>query len=308
MINTSTFSVKTVIKSLLPKPIYNFFRERRKQYSEKLYFNQNFTRVKCGNYEIEVPENHLLVRLSKSQPYRDLCLGISTKYISTKYPNGTIIDIGANVGDTAAIIATYSRNKLILIEGSDYFFDILVRNTAQISNEIITKKVLVSDGTNVIGSFSHWGGTASFNEDSDGKIQTKTERLADIADINTCFIKTDTDGYDFKILTDSLEWLAERRPAIFFENQIMNIQDLECSNELYRSLMQIGYSYFIVWDDPGFHLVSTTSLDTLIDLNRYLFKVWQNNCHISICNYDVLCLHRDDEDIYHNIREWYKTY
>jgi hypothetical protein len=50
----------------------------------------------------------------KLQPYRDLCIGISAKYISVKYPNKAIIDIGANIGDTAAIIATYAQNNVYL--------------------------------------------------------------------------------------------------------------------------------------------------------------------------------------------------
>jgi hypothetical protein len=129
-----------------------------------------------------------------------------------------------------------------------------------------------------------------------------------LADEKTCFIKTDTDGYDFRILMDSLEWLASAHPAILFENQIRNSPDLNSANELYVRLVEIGYAYFIVWDDPGFHLLSTTSLDVLIDLNRYLFRVWQNDGHKSIFNYDVLCLHQSDYDIYQNICEWYKTY
>jgi len=300
--------MKALIKSLLPEPVYEFLREHRRQSSERRYFEQGFTQIKCGAYEIEAPENHLLVKLLKSQPYRDLCVGIAAKYISAKYPNATMIDIGANIGDTAALIATYARNKLILVEGSDYFFDILVRNASQLPNETVIKKVLISDGSEISGSFHHWGGTASFNEGAGGKVKIPTERLSNIADENTCFIKIDTDGYDFKILTDSLEWLTSAHPTILFENQIRNNQDCNSADELYVHLMQIGYEYFIVWDDPGFHLVSTTSLDVLKDLDRYLFKVWQNDGHRSICNYDVLCLHKNDKDVYQNICAWYKTY
>jgi FkbM family methyltransferase len=300
--------MKALIKSLLPETIYEFLRDRRRQNLEQSYFNQGVTHIKCGAYEIEAPENHLLVKLLKSQPYRDLCIGITAKYISIKYPKGTFIDIGANIGDTAAIIATYAPNKLILIEASDYFYDILARNTSQFPNEIDIRKVLISDGGKVSGYFHHWGGTSFFQEAAGKEIQIKTERLSDIADENTCFIKTDTDGYDFKILTDSLGCLARLHSAILFENQIRNEQDLNKANELFTRLMQIGYSYFIVWDDPGLHLVSTTSLDVLTDLNRYLFKVFQNDGHKSICNYDVLCLHQNDKDIYENICEWYRTY
>ncbi|MBN3908367.1 MAG: FkbM family methyltransferase [Nostoc sp. NMS1] len=302
--------MKTLIESLLPRPIYELLRQRRREYLEQQYFKQDFTQIKCGAYDIEAPKNHLLAKLPSSQPYRDLCTGISAKYISAKYPDGTIIDIGANIGDTAAIIATYAQNKLILVEASDYFYEILLRNTSKLPNEIIIKKVFLSDGSQVAGSFFHRGGTASFDERTEGKVQINTERLSSIADENICFVKTDTDGYDFKILLDSVEWLASAHPAIIFENTIGNNQELNSANELYTRLIEIGYAYFIVWDDRGFHLVSTTSLDVLMDLTRYLFKIRENDGKDikSIYNYDVLCLHQNDKDVYKSICEWYKTY
>ena len=300
--------MRASIKALLPRHIFELFLDRRRQYLERRYLGQDFTKIKCGAYEIEVPEEHILVKLLKSQPYRDLCVGITAKYISAKYPDGTIVDVGANIGDTAAVLATYARNKLILIEGSDYFYDILIRNIAKLPNEIVIKKAVVLDGSKISGSFRHWGGTASFHERAQGNVRIQSQRLSNIVDENTCFVKTDTDGYDFRILIDSLEWLASACPAILFENQIRNNQDRDSADHLYARLMQIGYTYFIVWDDPGFHLASTTSLDILTDLNRYLFKVFQNEGHKSIYNYDVLCLHRKDIDVYRNICEWYKTY
>ena len=109
--------------------------------------------MKFGAYEIEAPANHQILSLVKSQPYRELCVGITAKYVSAKYPNGTMVDIGANIGYTAAIMATYARNKLILVEGTSYYFDFLVRNTCQLSNEIVTKKALVADGSTLSGSF-----------------------------------------------------------------------------------------------------------------------------------------------------------
>jgi FkbM family methyltransferase len=236
-----------------------------------------------------------------------MCVGIVAKFVASKYPDGTIVDIGANIGDTAAIIATYSSNKLILVEPSEYFCEILRRNVRQFPNEVVVRKTMVSTGRNMSGNLHHWGGTASFHEEQDGQEQVRTERLLDVADKNTRFIKIDTDGYDVEILTDSIEWLSVSRPTLLFENGIRNSHDLIAVNTLLDRLMKIGYEHFIVWDDPGFHLVSTTSVEVLKDLNRYLCKRIEHGAP-SICNYDVLCVHRRDEDIYNAVREWYRTY
>ena len=130
--------------------------------------------------------------------------------------------------------------------------------------------------------------TASFRADESGTVRTTTERLSQICDDKTCFIKLDTDGYDFFILRDSIDFLASQQPAILFENQIRTVEDLDASNHVLGALSKTGYSGFVVWDDPGFHLVSTTAIEVLQDLNRYLFSVWKKPGHRSICNYDVL--------------------
>lgn len=94
------------------------------------------------------------------QPYRDLCIGIAAKYIGENYPDSVFIDIGAIVGDTASIMATYASNKLILIEASDFFYDVLKLNSSLFSNETTLINEIVSNGETVYGKPSHWGGTA----------------------------------------------------------------------------------------------------------------------------------------------------
>lgn len=271
------------------------------------FFKQSLVTIKIGHYELEVPESHILVKLGKIQPYRDICVGVAAKYIAEKYPDMLIIDIGANIGDTAAMIASYCNSKLLLVEASDYFFEILQKNVSQFPNQINLKKVLVSDGTEVSGALYHWGGTAYFKEENKN-VRIKTERLCDLANENTCLVKLDTDGYDFKIILDGISWFSQTKSSILFENQIRSPQELEDANRVYQELTAIGYKYFIVWDDPGFHLLSTSSLDILFNLNRYLFKVWERKNYRTICNYDVLCLHENDKDLYESLNQWCNSY
>ena len=97
----------------LPKPVYEFLRQKKRHYKERKFFSQSLTQIKCGAYQLQI-QNHLLLSLHKFQPYRDLCVGVVAKYIAAKYPGGTIVDIGANVGDTAALIATYSKTNYLV--------------------------------------------------------------------------------------------------------------------------------------------------------------------------------------------------
>ena len=58
------------------------------------FFEQPLTNIQVGDYQLEAPESHILVQIGKKQPYRDLCVGISAKYLSEKYQDSVMIDVG----------------------------------------------------------------------------------------------------------------------------------------------------------------------------------------------------------------------
>lgn len=153
------------------------------------------------------------------------------------------------------------------------------------------------------GNLHYRCGTAFFEESSGSSKETR--RLCDIADENTRFVKTDTDGFDVKIIRASLNWLAVQKPALLFENTIDSRSMLDDANSLFESLAEIGYQHFIYWDDAGFHILSTASLAAARDLNHYLFKLHESAFERGISNYDVLCLHDDDEDLFGAITRHY---
>jgi len=298
--------MKKLFKQLFPR-LYTRRQEWKRRRKERSLFKQKLLTIQCGDFEIMAPENHPLFRKQKEQPYYDLGIGIAAKYLSTKYPEGTMVDIGANIGDTAAVIATYAKNRLVLVEASDYYFGILSQNARRIPNILAVKNVLISDGGDLTGVLQHWGGTASFHEKAGAGPQQKSQRLSDVADATTCFVKIDTDGFDFKILRSSLSWLQEVRPGCLFECQIGTPAELVEADVLCAELQAAGYLYFTVWDDRGFHLVSTNSLGVLHDLNRYLLNNMTQHGHRAVSYYDVLCLHQKDEEVHHNIRDWYRS-
>ena len=303
--------MRAAIKKLLaclPQPMRDHLLERGKRIQDRQYTTQKQKRIRIGSFDLVVPKGHPLADLKEVQPYRDLVVGITARYITAKYPNGSIVDIGANIGDTAAIIAANSPQKMILVEPSDYFYEFLKNNVQQFPNEVVIKKEFVATGRRLTGSMHYRGGTAYFTERTDGRMEQDSVHLSEIAEPDTHFIKIDTDGYDVKILLDSLDWMRAQRPAILFENMIESDEQLRAANDLYDELHQIGYEHFVVWDDPGFHILSTDSVTPLKHLNRYLFKLKQQNFGRALSNYDILCLHRDDEDIYHSVTEWYATY
>jgi FkbM family methyltransferase len=295
-------SLRAAVRKLRTKLLEQ--RERRR------FFKQGVTAYQFGNYKIRVPENHATIKFMSRQPYRDLNIGVAAKFVCDKYRNGTIVDIGANIGDTASIIASQTKNKMILIEASAYYFDFLQQNSRLFPNETVLVNSFIGDGTSQSGELKHWGGTAYLEPSPRSDAQPiQTRRLQDVVDDDVAFIKIDTDGFDFKIINDSLAYLKRTLPALFFENSIRSDGDLQKADDTFSRLMEAGYVHFMVWDDPGFYITYTGSLDTLKDLNRYLFKIWAHEEAVkSIANFDVLCLKAEDTDVCHSIREYYRRY
>jgi FkbM family methyltransferase len=218
-----------------------------------------------------------------------------------KYPSKAIIDIGANVGDTACMIASYANNDLVLVEASTQYFPLLEQNVRQLTNKVTLLNAFVSSGELVRGELRHGAGTASFQHDPLAR-ERQTVRLRDVAGDSVCMVKTDTDGFDFRILSDAIEWLSESRTAILFEDYIANTADLNASNGLCEQLKHIGYEFFVVWDDAGRYLLSTTSLDVIRDLHGYLLELGQEKeSPRGIWNYDLLCLHAQDSDVFEQV-------
>lgn len=265
-----------------------------------------------GDFTLESPEDHIFLRILKqgAQPYRDQNIGIVASHVSAAYPDAAIVDIGANIGYTAAIIAAQApRNHLILVEPSPRYFEYLVRNIRQLPNPKTTRKVFVSDQPTLKGELHHWHGTAMFVEDASKELALTCRTLSELAPADTKLVKIDTDGHDFRIIKASIDWLNASRSAVFFENQILSEHDLNCANKLFHRLREIDYSLYIFWDDPGFHMVSTTDLEIAKSLNRYLFKQRQRkHGRPSVYNYDVLCLPAEERNIFDRLTAYYQDY
>lgn len=292
----------------MPPGVFASLKSVKQQLNTCIFTSQKLVDARYGKFSLKVPVKHLLLHHLRTQPYRDINLGMAAKFLGEKYPGASIVDIGANIGDTAALMATYASNPLVLVEASSYFFELLQHNVQQFENEVALHNVLVGDGADKQGSLHHWGGTACFSENCDSSNSIPTVRLEEIAGEKTCLVKSDTDGFDFAILQGSLDWFAKVKPGIMFENQIRTGDDLEASNTLIENLEKIGYRYFTVWDDPGFHMLSTSSVDELKSLNRYQYKVWQGQGKKSICNLDVLCLSERDADVHRAMSDWCASY
>lgn len=279
---------------------------RDKVVTEPRLRRQPLVDVTIGCIPIRVPAGHPIVRFQREQPYRDLPVGITAGVVGRKYPEASFVDVGANVGDTAAMMASHAANPLILVDASGYYLPILRQNARALPNVRRIEPVFVStDDTPVAGRLRHWGGTATLDTGGDRVIGT-TKPLAAVADPDTRFVKIDTDGSDYAILRSSGRWLGEARPLVLFESDVstpaLHAQWLEAL----KALGAAGYTSYVVWDDQGNHMTTTEDSDVLVSLHRWLHQRRTARSQAGpVFNFDILCAGPSDSDVVKFVTEAY---
>lgn len=242
-----------------------------------LYYNRFFRKQPemkdfeylVGNYSLLFPYSHKLPVYQSNFKKYDKSLIQIVQSISQFEKTNVIIDIGANVGDTAALLRSISNSRILCIEGDDLYLDYLRKNAKMLSDVIIEDCYVDSFNGEVFCNVQRSSGTAkiirSVANNECAKIKTKC--LSSILsnhhiDLNTIqLIKIDTDGFDFQILLSSKDILEIAKPNLYFEYDIsFNDDDLSESIELISYMGSIGYR-FIVYDNFG----------NLLD---YVFEDW----------------------------------
>jgi FkbM family methyltransferase len=217
-----------------------------------------------------------------------------------------LIDIGANIGDTAAIMATYSNSPLVLIEPSEIYGQFLRKNIARLPNQTTVHAVMISANKTEQGILVHAGGTARFETVDGAGTQMECKSLADVSAERPSMIKIDTDGFDLPILEANLDFLARFQPCLFYENEVKDGRSREAADRVITSLHDIGYRHFALFDDSGLHIISTTEPAILYSLNAYLYKVRSSPVERDLYNYDVLCATQNDKDVFTAVDDYYR--
>lgn len=236
-----------------------------------------------GNFPLVMPIDHPLDQYQGHWHRYDRALGYISRLVFRKYPHATAIDVGANVGDSAALIRSNSPAPILCLEGNPSFIPYLVENPSQIG-DVCLEFCFVGSKIGAVspGNIHTYGGTATFRSEAQSHQEDgiPVRTLNDILEIfpallNNKLLKIDTDGHDFEILESYTGQLRDQQPVIFFEYDItfeangpmIGLQTLE-------SLIESGYLHYVVYDNFGNYWgrVEDGNMDRLIDLTTCLFS------------------------------------
>ena len=271
-----------------------------------------FKLYKIGTYLIALPLNHSLERYQSTWKRYDTVLGTIAQIVFQKYPQASAIDIGANIGDSAALIRTFAKVQVLCVEGSPEFLPYLQQNAAIIGEIEIEACFVGTQGETVnLAEIISDGGTATIvGAVSSPEVGVQTRTLEAIIQNYPAFqaaklLKIDTDGFDFSIIQASEETISRLKPVIFFEYDVTFQAGAALQGiATIEALVKIGYEHFIVYDNFGNYLISLSSRDRdrFIDLTVHLKSNRQKSGTPAIYYLDICAFPAEDSDLYETIR------
>ena len=173
-------------------------------------------RYRVGDVELELPLSHQLPFFQHAHPAYDRAIAdIAAE------AGGPVIDIGANVGDTAAAIRTRTDVPVLCVEGDPRFFAFLQRNANRLGDVELEPAFVTGSLARVLDDHPRFASPA--------------------------LLKLDTDGMDVAILEANLEWLARVQPIVFFEYD----PHFGAEPAIFERLLEAGYSSADWYENTG---------------------------------------------------------
>jgi FkbM family methyltransferase len=248
------------------------------------------------SFAIELPENHRLPEYQERHPKYDRFLPHLAKYAG---PADTIVDIGANVGDTLAGMAEQNpQPTYICIEPDDSFHGYLVKNAEQIKGSIgnlkvETIKALVGRNVSNVALVGERGTKHAVTGTQGGMKSSPLDELI-APGHGVRILKSDVDGFDYDVLDSSMAIISRDGPMLFFECQYEHEHQLAAFRKTLIALEATGYRDWTLFDNFGEVLLRTADLGTVNQLLDYVWRQNTGSATRTIYYFDILAVRQPD--------------
>jgi FkbM family methyltransferase len=170
-----------------------------------------------------------------------------------------VMDIGANIGDSALQIVARTGAKVLCVEGDPYWAGYLRRNVGGNPNVAVEEALLTgADGDWNSSSPVRVNGTTHFVQDEQklGALPTLSADAlrAKHPDFDKVrLIKCDTDGFDPVLVPAAAAAWRDVGPILFFEFDpiLCRAADQRDPNAVWAALAELGYTRLAIWDNVG---------------------------------------------------------
>ncbi len=226
---------------------------------------------RIGKFDLILPHDHKLPEYQRVHRLYDRFPLVLASHVE----EGTIVDIGANVGDTAAAFASAAENPIMCIEPEASFFNYLTRNAALINKFRDQIKcypfAIGQEGRR--GKIDTSSSTGTFVVENEGNCETipLDVLLHDHGPESgsICLIKSDTDGLDGFVIASGRETIQQYEPLLFFECDFKNDEQFAAMLVANALLEESGYDMVSVFDNYGNLIAPETNFQHASEILDY---------------------------------------
>lgn len=260
---------------------------------------------RIAGFDLLLPFSHQLPFILKTYPLYSSNLARLAKYVKQKYEHLKFIDVGANIGDSIALLRKEAEFSILCIEGDEQFLSVLEKNATLFSEVHIVQAYLGESSNSIRGTAIKQGGTAHLSENRVGDNIIEVKKLSDVLKDYPSFcqskmIKVDTDGFDCKILRGAADFLKSAKPIIFFEyDPFFLAKQGDDGTSIFNDLSSYDYKNLLIYDNFGDLMLSVNinNYRLLEELHLYFSgRLGQRYC-------DICVFHSEDNDLFEIARE-----
>jgi FkbM family methyltransferase len=259
-------------------------------------------------FAIRLPSDHMLPFYQRHHRRYDRFLPHMAKSIGDA---ATIIDVGANCGDTlAGMVEQNPRARYICIEPDPRFFSYLTSNIERLRSafpgiDVRAVKALV--GKDVANAMLQGAGGTKHAVVGAGNEQSKPlgNILSELPPAPVRLLKSDVDGFDYDVIASAADVLIADHPLLFFECQ-HDTEAQKCAYERSISWLQsLGYVDWTVFDNYGEVMLRTNEVQHLFQLMEYVWRQNSRGATRTIYYYDILAAVSTDVDLIADVLRGY---
>lgn len=280
----------------------------------KIYFLLHFFRKKFflsfdPLIKVKIGEKKIFMNVSHSLPvyyYKflnyDRALPRICKKLKETDLNLSVIDVGANIGDTISLITDIVSGNFLCIEGDEQYIPVLKKNIKLMNESNIINIEEVYCGENNLDNLEvdRTNGTAKIikNKEINDKSDLITNKIRTLDDIlennlnfkNSNLLKIDTDGFEIDVLKSGAKFIKNKKPLLYFE---FTPQFYEDNGQDYKTIFDIlifnGYDKALFYNNFGvaIGIFDINDIDCMDDLVKNINKK-------DIYYYDILTCHHDN--------------
>jgi FkbM family methyltransferase len=263
--------------------------------------------VQFGDVQMDLHLSHNLPLYYCKYKSYDRLLPELCSYLEMHEGDMTLIDVGANIGDTAALVDARSSGRILCIEGDEEFFPLLESNVKKLNkSRIAIAKSFCSDGIASDGNYvvNTSCGTSHLVkvDDIHNSVSLKSldTILAEFSEFrNANILKIDTDGFEPRVLKGAQRYLSEAKPLVFFEftpqGSPAELVSLSPEEDSFEILSSLGYERALFYNNFG-TLCKEVKVSDAASIEDLISKIDLKD----IFYYDILCCHKDKK-IHNNL-------